>query len=102
MNEPDHTNPNHPGPGWTPVPEGGLLKEGDIFWNNLAPKQWSTTEEAGRSASAGLRYFRRIAFPPMSLSPEEQAVIDAMRAGRKPGSDDGSKAMHYKQKLAET
>jgi hypothetical protein len=42
------------------------------------------------------------------LTPEEfrgflkgNVIKYAMRAGRKPGSDDGQKAMHYKQKLKE-
>jgi len=43
------------------------------------------------------------------LTPEEfrgflkgNVIKYAMRAGRKLGSDDGSKAFHYKQKLGET
>jgi hypothetical protein len=42
------------------------------------------------------------------LTPEEfrgflkgNVIKYAMRAGRKPGSDDGGKAHHYKQKLKE-
>jgi hypothetical protein len=42
------------------------------------------------------------------LTPEEfrgflkgNVIKYAMRAGHKPGSDDGGKALHYKQKLAE-
>jgi hypothetical protein len=42
------------------------------------------------------------------LTPEEfrgflkgNVIKYAMRAGHKPGSDDGSKALHYKQKLEE-
>ena len=43
------------------------------------------------------------------LTPEEfrgflkgNVIKYAMRAGRKPDSDDGNKALHYKQKLEET
>ena len=64
-------------------------QEGGIHYKEMPMEPWAVMEAV--------------------LTPEEfrgflkgNVIKYAMRAGRKPGSDDGQKAIHYKQKLAET
>jgi len=76
-NEPDHKNSENPGPGWERLSPGDTKQPGDVYWSNTG---WKETTLNGNPATPYHWRFRPV---PLPLSPEEQVIVDAMRAGRK-------------------